>query len=217
MKTLIQISSSLLCLLFLSSCQNRSGNIWEDNQTGAHYKQQMTAAATWDKPLPSSFSSREFLPLNDDDLKNQFTDISIPQPQKELGSKGVPSVEQFYQPQGSLSSLFAPIFFDTDQHSVRKKVYIEAIQKAAYYLKSHPNTYVIIEGYCDERGPEAYNLALGTRRANFVRSLLIQNGAKPDQIHTISFGKERPFTLGHNPDAWSQNRRAHFRIHTQGQ
>ncbi|CAM0116783.1 OmpA family protein [Rhabdochlamydiaceae symbiont of Dictyostelium giganteum] len=216
MKTIMQISSSILCLLLFTSCQSKSGNIWDDNQTGAHYKQHMTAANPWDRSHQASFSSNEFLPLNDDDLKNQFTDISIPQPKKELGSKGMPTVEQFNQPQGALSSLFSPIFFDTDQHSVRKKVYIEQVQKAASYLKSHPSTYVIIEGYCDERGPEAYNLALGTRRANFVRGLLIQHGAKPDQIHTISFGKERPFALGHNPDAWTQNRRAHFRIHHEG-
>ena len=76
--------------------------------------------------------------------------------------------------------------------------------------------YVIIEGHCDERGPEAYNLALGTRRANYVRSIFLKTGVKADQIHTVSLGKEYPFALGHNQEAWKQNRRAHFRVHSEG-
>jgi len=83
----------------------------------------------------------------------------------------------------------------------------------ATYLKAHPHTYVIVEGHCDERGPEAYNLALGTRRAQHVRSLLIQHGVNVDQLHTISYGKEQPEAYGHSPQDWAKNRRAHFKIY----
>ncbi|HEY5235484.1 MAG TPA: OmpA family protein, partial [Rhabdochlamydiaceae bacterium] len=120
---------------------------------------------------------------------------------------------EFGDPTGSLASIFTPVFFNTDEHSVKGKEYLESVRRIAAYMKSHPNTNVIVEGYCDERGPEAYNLSLGTKRANFVRSLLVKEGVNPDQVHTISFGKEKPFDTAHNPDAWSKNRRAHFRVH----
>ena len=70
-----------------------------------------------------------------------------------------------------------------------------------------------VEGHTDERGPEAYNLSLGTRRANSVRTLLIQKGVDLNQVHTISYGKERPDDNSHTPDAWSKNRRAEFKIY----
>jgi len=206
-----------LCTLLSTSCQKKSGNIWDDNQTGAKYKQDNTAAALWDSSKDGGPAEEAFIPLNDDDLRNQFADSAIHAPSRELGEKGMPSADQFEAPRGELASVFAPVFFDTDEHTVKNKEYLSALKRTAAYLKAHPKTYVIVEGHCDERGPEAYNLALGTRRSSFVRSLLIKEGVKADQIHTVSLGKEHPFSLGHTPDAWSQNRRAHFRVHTQGE
>ncbi len=87
------------------------------------------------------------------------------------------------------------------------------MEKVAEYLKSHPNVYLFVSGHCDERGPEAYNLSLGARRANYVRSLLVQKGVNPERVHTISYGKERPADLGHSQDSWSKNRRSEFRIY----
>ncbi len=72
---------------------------------------------------------------------------------------------------------------------------------------------MFVEGHTDERGPEAYNLSLGARRANYVRTLLVQKGVDHNQLHTISFGKERPAEMGHNSEAWSKNRRAQFKIY----
>ncbi len=211
------LSFSALCILITASCQKKSGNIWDDNQTGAKYKHDNATTALWNNSRDGGPAEEEFIPLNDDDLKNQFADAAVPAPSRELGEKGMPSAEQFETPSGALASVFAPVFFNTDEFTVKNKEDLNVLHRAAAYLKAHPKTYVIIEGHCDERGPEAYNLALGTRRSSYVRSLLIKDGVKPDQIHTVSLGKEHPFALGHNPEAWSQNRRAHFRVHAQGE
>jgi len=205
-----------LCALVATGCQSRSGNIWDDNQTGAGYKYNETSAL-WDTTLKKGDGlagpvDEDFIPLNEDDLKTQPSERSVPQPKKDLGEAGMPSADDFADPSGSLATIFTPVFFNTDEYTVKEKNYLESVRRIATYLKSHPNTNVIVEGYCDERASEEYNLVLGTKRANFVRTLLVKEGVSPDQVHTISFGKEKPFDTGHNPDAWSKNRRAHFRV-----
>jgi peptidoglycan-associated lipoprotein len=207
-----------VCALLATGCQSRSGNIWDDNQTGAGYKYDQSTSALWDATSKKEGGlagpvDEEFIPLNEDDLKTQFAERSVRQPSRDLGEAGMPSVDEFADPKGSLASIFTPVFFSTDEHTVKGKEYLESVRRIAAYMKSHPNINVIVEGYCDERGPEAYNLSLGTKRANFVRTLLVKEGVHPDQVHTISFGKEKPFDQNHNPDAWSKNRRAHFRVH----
>jgi peptidoglycan-associated lipoprotein len=216
--TTIQACLWGLCAILATGCQKKSGNIWEDNQTGGQYIKKNTSAL-WDTITGKGDGlagpiEEQFVPLNEDDLKTQFAESPIvPQPSRDLGEGGVPRAEQFDSPKGDLASVFRPVFFNTDEFTVKNKDYMESIHRMAAYLKTHPNTYVIIEGHCDERGPEAYNLSLGTRRANHIRSLLIKEGVHPDQLHTISYGKERPFAMEHGPDAWAQNRRAHFRVH----
>jgi peptidoglycan-associated lipoprotein len=217
MTKVMRVCLLALCTLIAASCQKRSGNIWDDNQTGAKYKHDNATAALWGSTTDGGPVEEEFIPLNDDDLKNQFADIATRSPSRELGDKGMPSAEQFETPRGELASIFSPVFFNTDEHTIKNKDHLSSLYRMAAYLKSHPKTYIIVEGHCDLRGPEAYNLALGTRRANYVRSLLLKEGVKGDQIHTVSLGKEHPFALGNNPEAWAQNRRAHFRVHTQGE
>jgi peptidoglycan-associated lipoprotein len=208
-----------VCALLATGCQKRSGNIWDDNQTGAGYKHnEQNSSSLWDNNTNKGDGlagpvDEEFIPLNEDDLKTQFADRSVPQPSRGLGEHGMPSVDEFGDPTGSLASVFSPVFFNTDEHTVKGKEYIESIRRMASYMKAHPKTNVIVEGYCDQRGPEAYNQVLGTKRANFVRSLLVKEGVNPDQLHTISYGKEKPFDSANNPDAWAKNRRAHFRVH----
>ena len=69
-----------------------------------------------------------------------------------------------------------------------------------------------IEGYCDERGTEAYNVALGERRAQSVKTFLVNAGIDKASLNTISYGEEKPLDPGHNEAAWANNRRAHFHI-----
>jgi peptidoglycan-associated lipoprotein len=79
-------------------------------------------------------------------------------------------------------------------------------------LEQYPDTFIRIEGHCDERGTVEYNLALGERRARSVRDYLVNYGINPGRITVISYGKERPIDPGHNEAAWAQNRRAEFAI-----
>jgi len=210
---LVQFSMCTLIMMF--GCNREAGNMWEENQTGAQYKYRSapsskTSSASF--PVEGSDEESTFFSLNEEDLQSQFSEFSITSTH-DLGEGEIPKAEEFHEPQGSLVSLLSPIFFATDQYTVHCKEYFETVHRIAAYLKSHPGTSLIIEGYCDERGPEAYNLALGMRRANYVRSLLLKEGVSTIQLHTLSFGKEKPFALGHTSEDWAKNRRAHFRVH----
>lgn len=81
------------------------------------------------------------------------------------------------------------------------------VQAHAQYLAEHPARKVRLEGNCDERGSNEYNLALGQRRADGVKKMLELGGAKPGQLESVSYGEEKPRGLGHNETSWSQNRR----------
>jgi len=101
------------------------------------------------------------------------------------------------------------LFFDYDKFNIRSDQ-LSVADANIRALKERPNLKVMIEGHCDERGSEKYNLALGDRRANAVKSYIVERGVSPDRVDTTSYGKERPFNLGHDEEAWAQNRRAHF-------
>jgi len=105
------------------------------------------------------------------------------------------------------------IYFDFDQALIRddgRKTLADNIQ----WFRANPAAKVTIEGHCDERGSSEYNLALGERRARVTRDSLVAAGIESNRISTISFGKERPFVLGHDETAWKWNRRAHFVLST---
>jgi peptidoglycan-associated lipoprotein len=102
-------------------------------------------------------------------------------------------------------------FFDTDKSELRPDAR-DILAADAAWLKAHPTVKVLVEGHCDERNTEDYNLALGWRRANNAKAYLVMLGVPTDQIMTISYGEERPFATCHNETCWSQNRRSHFVI-----
>lgn len=99
------------------------------------------------------------------------------------------------------------IFFDTDRYNI-DSADAAALQTQAQYLSQYPQLTITIEGHCDERGTREYNLALGERRANAAKNYLVSLGIDPNRIRTVSYGKERPVSLGSNESAWAQNRRA---------
>jgi len=86
----------------------------------------------------------------------------------------------------------------------------EALRQSATWLRQNPEYRIRIEGHCDERGTEQYNLALGDRRADTALSYLVTLGVDRARIQTVSYGEERPFEEGANESAWAQNRRAHL-------
>jgi len=85
-----------------------------------------------------------------------------------------------------------------------------SLQGDAQFLQQHASIHITVEGHCDERGSTEYNLALGTSRADAVKSALIQAGVSGDRIKTYSYGKEKPFCTESNESCWQQNRRGHF-------
>jgi peptidoglycan-associated lipoprotein len=100
-------------------------------------------------------------------------------------------------------------FFDFDTSALREDQKAALTEDGAW-LKGNAGAKVLIEGHCDERGTAEYNLGLGERRAKAVKDSLITEGVAADRISIISYGKERPFVLGHDESAWKWNRRAHF-------
>lgn len=116
-------------------------------------------------------------------------------------------------PSPSDEDLFArnvkDVFFDYNMSNIRPDEAPIAQQDAAF-LEQHPNINVLIEGHCDDRGSEEYNLALGTSRAESVKQTLLQQGVSASRIKTISFGKEKPFCTQDNEQCWQQNRVDHF-------
>jgi peptidoglycan-associated lipoprotein len=87
-----------------------------------------------------------------------------------------------------------------------------ALTAAANWLKKSAQYSLLIEGHCDERGTEQYNLALGDRRANTAKEYLMTLGVDGSRMRTVSYGEERPFDPGHTESAWAKNRRAHLVI-----
>jgi peptidoglycan-associated lipoprotein len=101
------------------------------------------------------------------------------------------------------------IFFNYDNADIRGDEQT-AISADAQFLAAHPAMQLVLEGHCDERGSEDYNMALGQNRAEQVKEALVKQGVSADRIKLISLGKEKPFCSEANESCWSQNRRAHF-------
>jgi peptidoglycan-associated lipoprotein len=103
------------------------------------------------------------------------------------------------------------VYFDFNSAALRSDTK-EALDKNVTFLKANTAVKVQVEGHCDERGSVQFNLALGEKRAKSVREYLTAQGIEASRVTTISFGKERPVTFGHDEEAWSKNRRANFVI-----
>lgn len=103
------------------------------------------------------------------------------------------------------------IHFDYDKFFIREDAK-PVLEDNAAYLKKWPTVEVLIEGHCDERGTEEYNLSLGEKRAKAAYDYLVSLGISPDRLKTISYGKSQPIDPGHNEVAWQRNRRCEFTI-----
>jgi peptidoglycan-associated lipoprotein len=157
----------------------------------------------------------DFIPLKDTDLQKTYanSDSALPQPKDLPGQNGLPHLSEFYLPPDTLASLFHSVHFDTDDHVVRNKEELQALTQLASYLKKNPHVYLMVEGHTDERASASYNLALGMRRANYIRSFLVKQGVDLNHIYTVSRGKEMPIAQGHTADDWKLNRRSEFKIY----
>lgn len=102
-------------------------------------------------------------------------------------------------------------FFDFDKYDLREDART-ALAADAQWLKRYSSIQVLIEGHCDSRGTEEYNLSLGQKRAASVKDYLVSLGLDGARINTVSYGKTRPFCADENESCWQQNRRGHFVI-----
>lgn len=101
------------------------------------------------------------------------------------------------------------IYFEFDKSDLTPQA-VDVLKRKASWLSYNPGVAVVIEGHCDERGTNEYNLALGERRAQSARDFLVDMGVPASRLSTVSYGEERPLDPGHNETAWAKNRRAQF-------
>jgi peptidoglycan-associated lipoprotein len=101
------------------------------------------------------------------------------------------------------------IYFDFNKANLRSDD-APVVQNDQAFLVQHPSIKVLVEGHCDDRGSEEYNIALGANRAQSAKEALVQQGVSVDRIRTVSYGKEKPFCTEDNEQCWQQNRVDHF-------
>jgi peptidoglycan-associated lipoprotein len=97
------------------------------------------------------------------------------------------------------------VFFSFNKYMLDHNA-MRVLDSQARWLRQHPSVQLVIEGHCDERGTREYNLALGEKRANETKKYLVGRGVSAASIQIVSYGKERPVAVGHDDDAWTQNR-----------
>lgn len=134
-------------------------------------------------------------------------DSSTSRGPEETTGRGLPDIDQeslVFGPAG-----VKPIYFDYDSYALRPDA-LATLKTNAEVLAQAPNVMIQIEGHCDERGTQEYNLALGERRALATRDYLMRLGISGDRMITISYGEEAPVDPGHNEAAWAKNRRCEF-------
>ncbi|MBI5849334.1 MAG: peptidoglycan-associated lipoprotein Pal [Nitrospirae bacterium] len=111
----------------------------------------------------------------------------------------------------SRENLFSDLLFDYDKYDV-KDSYKQALQAVSAWMAKNTTARLSIEGHCDERGTNEYNLALGDRRAKAVKDYLVSLGVASGRVDVISYGEEKPACKEQTEDCWAKNRRAHFTV-----
>lgn len=214
----------LVIALTSTSCHHSSGAVWEDTKTLGRYLHRKSRML-WQKDVDSKMIEDEsemtgpvqdeYIPIEDSypastSRRGRRTthtpNASYPKAMKITR-------ELFIAPSGKLAEVFQNIYFDTNQYAIRSKKEYKCLQEIAQSMKNDSSLYLFIEGHCDERASEQYNLALGSKRANCVRKQLIAAGISSDRLFTLSLGKEMPVDTRHSEAAWAKNRRAVFKLY----
>lgn len=231
---IIIANALMFALIALSGCRRNANTVIDDTRTAGRHMQRGLRSLGGKHGSSRQVNSRdefmrqngfqegyagEFVPLSDDPNVNDMcmADVVAPPPKDSPGEPGspIPGIEAFHDPSmnAEWARTFRNITFDYNSSLIKGDESLATIRDISDYMRQNPNVYVFIEGHCDERGPEAYNLALGSHRANAVRNMLISNGVNLDHIFTISYGKERPLVFGNAEESWRQNRRAEFKVY----
>ncbi|MEM7207018.1 MAG: peptidoglycan-associated lipoprotein Pal [Pseudomonadota bacterium] len=179
MKAIIKLIAGSICIVALAAC-----------------------SSTEEQPV-------ETVPEPVEETQNQASDSSSQADDTQADTSASQSLTTFARnaindPSSPLNQKI--IYFDFDQSSILPE-YMEVIANHAQYLSDFADAKVRLEGHADERGTREYNVALGERRAEAVRRLLLLQGASVNQVSIISYGEELPAALAHDEEAWSLNRR----------
>lgn len=163
------------------------------------------------------FIEEQFVPLQDQCNDIAFADRNARPASQTPGEPGsfLPNINSFQDPcvNPQLRGIFRPIYFDYNSYMIKGDSNLHTAYNIAEYMRYHPNVYLYIEGHTDQRGADAYNFSLGSNRCHAVRNFLIQEGVNPENVFTISYGKDRPAVLENHEEAWSKNRRTEFKVY----
>ena len=186
----------IISLFLISSCAQKRGTIRESSYSSSSQKQEQVSPTPQFSVFKGASKGKAVKP-------EEIREEKISEKKKGFGIK-----------EGNIESENAgfklrDIHFDFDSYTIKPQD-IPYLEKLAEWLNSHPEYKLRIEGNCDERGSELYNLALGKRRAEAAKKFLVNLGVDPDRITTVSYGEERPIDPRHCEEAWAKNRRDHF-------
>lgn len=117
--------------------------------------------------------------------------------------------EEGLSPEEMAQSIFQDVLFDYDKYNIRPEAR-PILDSVSSFLNENFALNIIIEGHCDERGTNEYNLALGEKRAKSTKDYLVSLGVSPDRVIIVTYGEEKPLCMERNDDCWQLNRRAHF-------
>lgn len=187
-----------LALVLVTGCSKKAAKPSEEVAEVSHSivttKPPSTRSTPSTAPTPTSPQSSQLLALRGEDI-----------PISEA-----PALE-FIEPSPEDKLVLQNIYFDFDKSNIKPE-FQSVLEGVAGWLNRKPNKQLLIEGHCDERGTNEYNLALGERRSLSIRRYLVGLGISPERLHTISYGEERPADPGHSEASWSKNRRAEFKV-----
>ena len=143
------------------------------------------------------------------DTVEEPADFVTPQPTEEVFPTDIDELTKVLHGRG----LLRDAFYNYDEATLDDAAQTALTASANWLKSSQGSSYnLLIEGHCDERGTEQYNLALGDKRANSAKDFLVTLGVDAGRIRTVSYGEERPFEEGHDDASWAQNRRAHLQL-----
>ncbi len=226
MKRFVLLSLLALVCAAQTSCQRSAGDVWEDTKSCGRHMSRGFRTLSGSKQVsrqvehPDQFDQCEdndYIPLRDSDIAQQLRqDGYTPPSSQSPGEAGsyLPGIDGFASPMtGEQLNVFQHIHFDKNQYSIKGAENRQIIENIAAYMQSHPNLYIFIEGHCDKTGSASYNMALGNKRANSVRTELINAGVNSEHVFTISYGKERPLVEGDDLDTLRLNRRGEFKLY----
>ena len=136
-------------------------------------------------------------------------EIAEPAPVADAAATTSPATEA-QTPTADATANLSTVYFEFDSYTLTGDTKAE-LKKIASTVKAQAGVKIQVEGHCDERGSNEYNLALGERRARAIQEFLSTEGVGAEELSTISYGEERPAVQGSTEDAWTKNRRGEFR------